>query len=153
MRRSLLATALSILAAFAVAVPAQAAQTTIVNVYHCFNFEDGVMTVPPRSSLIIHYGWGTRTRKQALKFKNNVATSFTIDGESIGNTASYWGSPHRANPSDDWTLEWRYPHAKLGRGHLIHVTLEQTLKRDVSDGYTTWAKGSLGEMECTSKAG
>jgi len=127
--------------AISLAIPAEAAGPITVGVLLCNN-NGGSANVPAASVVTFWYGWGSKTQRQANQFVNRASVRFTVRGTAIANPNSYWGTPVQVE-GGDWVVSWRYPFGKLGTGNTARITMQLTLTRSVSDGYSTYPAGPI----------
>ncbi|HEY7024955.1 MAG TPA: hypothetical protein VH371_08350 [Candidatus Limnocylindrales bacterium] len=141
MRKSgLLPVCLALLALAAAAVPVQAEPLPrVANIYNCDQANHNVLLASGKH-VFIDYGWETKNAKQTYSYLASVKTIVKVDGVRIVNADFYWSRPY-IDEFGYWSIDWRYPLAKLAVGEAHTVTLQSDFKVRVTDGFAFYGPG------------
>ena len=138
MKRSRVVTiALSVLTTLAIAVPTQAAEPVIVDLYGCVIRLGGEVEVPRRTNINLVATWRTEAHRQAKKFLDNARAYARIDGVKVPQANQYWATPRQLGEPGEhfWDTTWWYPAGQLTRGEALVVKFQITLRERQWDGF------------------
>jgi hypothetical protein len=141
--RVLVAAVLSISAAAAMTAPAAAATAkAIVSIHGCYTNDAQSESIPAGTKLVIQTGWLTKTQSQQSVFRNALRMHVTVNNVALTNLASHWAAPFYSSSYKAWDTLWNYPLSVVGAGQQKAVVMSLTLTRTITDGFTTYPKGT-----------
>ena len=135
-RWRLISVLVGVLATFAAAAPAQAAEPINVDTLGCPLFFGGKQLVERHTDINLKSYWGSATRRQGLKFLEAVRPVVKIDGVLIAHPNIYWAIPEKLD-DNLWRTTWTYPAGQLSAGESFVVAFQLKLRERVWDG-TQW---------------
>ena len=109
------------------------------------------MRVGRRSEISIFDGWGTKERRQAVKFLDRTHVELTIDGIPVANADLLWSQPRPFDPGDPnsgWGTRWEYKIGRLGPGNSVDVNYKLVTDQTHWDGFSNTPPGITTEFNC-----
>lgn len=141
-RTRLLTVPLALLATLALALPAHAAEPINVDVLGCVIFQEGKTLVDRNTDIHLKFYWGSKTRRQGLRFLEAVRPTAKIDGVTIAHPNQYWSVPVQLE-KDLWRTDWTYPAGQLSAGESFTVRFQLKLRERVWDGFVFYEPGKI----------
>lgn len=113
---------------------------TLIGIGVCAGLNNGSMTVPAGTAVVVRAGWGAKNRGLIQDWLSDVTTAAAIDGTAVPNPDSLWTAP--AASGGNWFTWQYYSFGTLAEGQSVTLDLDWTLNHALWDGVTYNPDGS-----------